>query len=337
MIVSTDPKFIFLHIPKTAGTSVEESLYDFHDFNYSDEPHLELLQYYDDMEKEEFDSFFKFTVIRNPFNLLYSTWTYYVKNNGIDIDFNSWIKWRYRENYGKYRHLSRKSDPNFRLSFYINRYPQTLWLVNREGDFIIDHTICFERVEEEMSNLFDKLKLGDMYLPHENKSSFDDQVRYIEYYNEESIEIVKEEFKIDFDLFGYDEHQDEPVGGIWGSSFEGKKLSNFGYGVPKGIKLNIGTLPYGPQDIIHRYFGGRDKKDLFAEFTHNVLVRRKNSLMNDITNIEYGINKLQNRMKEQKLNDEQISDTISNILRLQERRMVYEQMVKQIIEKLESF
>jgi hypothetical protein len=81
MIVSTNPKFIFLHIPKTAGTSIEEALYEFHDFDYSDDVHIDLMNYYDELPRKEFESFYKFTVIRNPFNLLYSTWAYYVRDS----------------------------------------------------------------------------------------------------------------------------------------------------------------------------------------------------------------------------------------------------------------
>ena len=338
MIISTNPKFIFLHIPKTAGTSVEESLYDYHDFDFNDDPHLELLYYYDDMTKEEFESFYKFTVIRNPFTLLYSTWVYYVKQNEIDIEFNDWIKWRYTENYGKYKHMVKDNDPgNFRLSYYINRYPQTMWLVNRKGDFIIDHTLCFERLENDLSIIFDKLKLGDMYLPHANKSAYFNTKRYIEYYNEESIEIVKREFKIDFELFGYSDTQEEPIGGLWGENIKGKSLNEFGFNLPQGVILNVGQLPYGPHDIIYRYFGDKDRESSLEEFTTNRLFQRRTSLQSDISSLDEGIQKLEQELEHNEdITDEEVYNIISNITRMTERQLVYRQKVIEINRKLKE-
>lgn len=334
MIVSTKPKFIFLHIPKTAGTSVEESLYDYHDFDYNDDPHLELLQFYDDMTREEYDEFYKFTVIRNPFTLLYSTWAYYVRGNGIDIEFNDWIKWRHRDPVSKYKGLV-DDNGNFRLTYYMNRYPQTFWLVNHDGEFIIDRTICFENLEEDLGEVFDKLKLGEMYLPHNNKTSNDDR-RYIDYYDEESIEIVKKEFKIDFDLFGYSSEKDEPTGGNWGESFKGKSLNDFGFIIPDGVKLNVGNLPYGPHDVIHRYFADRNKEDEFKEFTEYRATRRLASLQGDIMNIQQGIQNLNVTLENEEITDEEIKNVISTITRLTERELVYKQKVIEIRRKLKS-
>jgi hypothetical protein len=337
MIISTNPKFIFLHIPKTAGTSVEESLYDFHDFDYNDDPHMELLQFYDDMTREEYDEFYKFTVIRNPFTLLYSTWAYYVRNNGIKIDFNDWIKWRYREPVSKYKGLvNDNNNGNFRLTYYMNRYPQTFWLVNHDGEFIIDHTIRFENLEEELGEVFEKLGLGEMYLPHANKTANDDNRRYIKYYDEESIEIVKKEFKIDFELFGYSLEQDESVGGNWGDSFKGKSLGDFGFHIPDGVKLNVGSLPYGPHDIIHRYFADRNRDEDFKEFTKYRASRRLSSLESDISNIKDGIERLQEKLQDKNITDDEVNSVISHITRLTERDLVYKQKVIEIRRKLKS-
>jgi len=337
MIISTNPKFIFLHIPKTAGTSVEESLYDFHDFDYNDDPHMELLQYYDDMTKEEYDQFFKFTVIRNPFNLLYSTWAYYVRNNGINIEFNEWIKWRHREPVSKYKGLvDDNNNGNFRLTYYMNRYPQTFWLVNHDGKFIIDHTLCFENLEEELGEVFKRLNLGEMYLPHANKTFNDDGKRYIEYYDDESIEIVKKEFKIDFDLFGYSDEKDGPTGGNWGDSVKGKSLNDFGFHIPDGVKLNVGNLPYGPHDIIHRYYGDRNKEDEFKEFTKYRASRRLSSLESDISSIKDGIKDLHERLSDENISDNEVKDIITQITRLTERDLVYSQMAIELRRKLKS-
>lgn len=332
MIVSTDPKFIFLHIPKTAGTSIEESLYEYHDIDYSDDPHHEMLSYYDEMTKEEYDSFFKFTVIRNPFNLLYSTWAYYVKQNEFDIDFNEWIKWRFTQNYRKYKHLSidhPAGESNLRITYYMNRYPQTFWLVNHEGDFILDHLVCFEHLSDDMKEVYEKLGLSDFYLPHANKNH-DDGSKYIDKYTQESIDIVKEHFKIDLDLFGYSEHQDEPDGGIWKGQIKDKSLSDFDYDFPKGIKLNVGQLPYGPHDVIYRYYGEKTKEDALKEYTTRNLERRLSSLNSDIFNIDNSIRSIEHMLETEEMGMSEVNSLMSDIMGLKEREMVYKRKIYEI-------
>ena len=94
MVLSTNPPFLFIHIPKTAGTSVEEALFDYQDFNYMNEPHPIVAQYKTYLSKEMFESLFKFSFVRNPWSLQVSTYKYYVVSNNIDITFEEYIKWK---------------------------------------------------------------------------------------------------------------------------------------------------------------------------------------------------------------------------------------------------
>jgi hypothetical protein len=336
MIVSTDHKFIFLHIPKTAGTSIEESLYEYHNIDFSDDPHHEMLSYYDNMSKEEYDSFFKFTVIRNPFNLLYSTWAYYVKQNEFDIDFNDWVKWRYKEHYTKYKHLSDNhpaGESNLRITYYMNRHPQTFWLTDHDGNFIVDHLVCFENLSEDMGEIADKLKLEDFYLPHANKGQTYGS-KYLDKYTQESIDIVKEQFKIDLDLFGYSELQDQPEGGLWKGQIKGKSLNDFGYNIPKGVKLNVGQLPYGSNDVIFRYYGDKSREEHLHEFTHRNLNRRLHSLHMDVNSVTDNILLLESRLEEEVLTNEEVRSLMGDILSLREREMVYKRKIYDITKLL---
>jgi len=338
MIISTNPRFIFLHIPKTAGTSMEEALYDYHNYDYADDPHIELTHYYDYMSKDEFNSFYKFTVIRNPFNLLYSTWNYYVTNSNVDIEFNEWMKWRYDGSISDMEH--RTEDPrdgNFRLLFFINRYPQTFWTVNRHGEFIIDRFLCFENIDKDTKELSDKLGLEEILLPKTNVNRPNDN-RYIEYYNEESIEIVKKVFKIDLELFGYSEFQDEPVGGLWGENARGKKLSDFGFVIPEGVTLNVGPLPYGNHDIINRYFDNQNKEEVIKSESIYRTHRRLETLNLGLGNIKSHISFLNTELEERHdLTNEEISEMMRKVLDLTERELVYSRKIMELNKKLEDF
>lgn len=340
MIVSTNPKFIFLHIPKTAGTSIEEALYEFHDFEYSDDVHIELMNYYDELPRKEFESFYKFTVIRNPFNLLYSTWAYYVRNDNIPIEFNEWIKWRYHGSFSDMKdRVESGHEGNLRSGYFINRYPQTLWCVNREGDFIVNHFISFCELEKGFKEVVNHLNLGDIYLTHTNRNNKDTGIRYMSFYNEESIDIVKEVFKIDFEIFGYNEYQDNSVGGMWGQIKEKKNLSDFGFKLPKGIPLNVGPLPYGSHEVIKRYYSiEQDRDTLYKEFNINNINRRIESLSYNINSIDETIRSYElELMENDEISDEVIAERIKMILELKERELTYRKKTNELKKKLKNF
>ena len=68
-MVNHDKKFIFLHIPKCAGTSIGRELYAKFD---KDKVYEGFKIHHDDLDEKILDEYFVFTIIRNPWDRLFS-------------------------------------------------------------------------------------------------------------------------------------------------------------------------------------------------------------------------------------------------------------------------
>lgn len=68
MPVCRTRKLLFIHIPKNAGTSITKSL------EMENQGHVAALHYKRNLE--DFDEFFKFTVIRNPWDRVVSCYEF---------------------------------------------------------------------------------------------------------------------------------------------------------------------------------------------------------------------------------------------------------------------
>lgn len=62
-------KVIFVHIPKCAGTSIAHTLYGTHTWHWKSSE----LRF---INRQKFDSYFRFSIVRNPWDRLYSTYKY---------------------------------------------------------------------------------------------------------------------------------------------------------------------------------------------------------------------------------------------------------------------
>ena len=106
-------KCIFIHITKTAGTSVAKSLFNYLPYHYT------AIDYRVIYGRKTFDEYFKFAFVRNPWDRLYSAYRYlksggwnnddelWTKQNLADIDsFASFVKqWLNKENIMKHKHF----------------------------------------------------------------------------------------------------------------------------------------------------------------------------------------------------------------------------------------
>ena len=170
-------KTIFVHIPKNAGTSIEE-YFGNESVRIQPSKHADIHEIKTGF-KNSYNNYKKFTIIRNPYSKMVS-WYFYLKRNLGEnynvIEFNEWVK-----DPRKFWHAN---DP---ISFL---KPQCDW---------IDETVeivKFENLNKDLSKFFNR----EINLPIKNKSNHN---HYLEYYNKESLNIIYDRYKKDFEKFNY--------------------------------------------------------------------------------------------------------------------------------------
>ena len=176
-MIIEEHKVIFIHIPKNAGTSVEECFGN-NSFRIQPNKHDNIYE----IKKRflnSYNNYRKFTIIRNPYDKMVS-WYFYLKRNlGEEhevLEFNKWIK-----DPLKFWHTD---DPIYFLN------PQHTWV----DDSVV--VIKYENLNEELNEFFGK----DIDLPVVNKSNHD---HYLKYYSKESLDIIYDRYKEDFEKYNY--------------------------------------------------------------------------------------------------------------------------------------
>lgn len=185
-------KAIFIHVPKTGGTSIKEAL-----FNSKCGGHLTLDSYALIMSAEKLSSYFKFCFVRNPWDRLVSSYTYLAQggNNRRDrmfydtciskfSGFEDFVRnWLNRENIFQYVHF----------------LPQTKFVVHRYGLVKPDLVARYEHLEAEYRNIAARFGIS-VRLPHSNKSKRTD---FRNYYSDKTREIVASVYSSDIHHLGY--------------------------------------------------------------------------------------------------------------------------------------
>ena len=184
--IKKSDNFVFIHINKTGGSSIENAL-------KIPFEHKTALEKIEEIGLRNWNKSLSFTVIRNPWDKVVSHFLYRVKRNISDlqtnpIDFTEWVK----RSYGVQDPFYFKNPKMF--------MPQTNWISDENGQIIVDEIIHFERLECEFKDIL--VKLGKQAtLPHLKKSN---RLAYEQYYDEESKIIVEDWFEQDIRRFGYE-------------------------------------------------------------------------------------------------------------------------------------
>ncbi len=198
-------KYIFIHIPKNAGESIEKALGGY--MNRSKLcwiekgfplQHLTASQIKARAGEEKFDNYFKFSFVRNPFSKCLSEY-FWEKNTwmtlGTTLGFKQWVK-------TKLKKLIKNSEKrDIPIEKKMHNLPQYKFIYNDEGESMVDWIGRFENVVNDFNVACNKIGIPNRQLPHENKAN---HKHYTEYYDTESREIVAEQYAKDIEYFGYE-------------------------------------------------------------------------------------------------------------------------------------
>lgn len=204
-MISHEKRCIFVHIPKTGGTSIEDVIWPgeraeadlwmgfvrpmWNKYQTGGLQHLLASQIREEVGAETFDSYFRFAVVRNPWDKAVSQFLFMRKRE----DLRAFAGMRKRDNLAKYLSLIRKKE-------HVQWAPQMRFLLDGNGEQIVDHVARFERLEAECRAIFRRLDIGPAELPHRKKT---ERAPYQDYYNAETREMVADMYKDDIALLGY--------------------------------------------------------------------------------------------------------------------------------------
>ena len=112
-----------------------------------------------------------------------------------DLDFNSWVKYIYSDEYKKLKLMAQGTLNNVRY-----HYGNSIdWIKDRNSIIMDCKVIRFENIETELKYFFNELG----YEINISKNNSTSHKPYQNYYNEESKKLVEKNFNKDINIFNY--------------------------------------------------------------------------------------------------------------------------------------
>lgn len=186
-----DHHCIFIHITKTAGTSVAKSLFNYLPYHYT------AIDYRVIYGTRTYDRYFKFAFVRNPWDRLYSAYRYF-KAGGWNDDDKTWAR----------LHLAPYKDFNSfvqqwltpeNIKKHIHFKPQCEFICDSENNIIIDYLAYFETIDDDFDAIAARLGIDTQLGQHNTNPA----VSYTTVYEEKSAQIVAQLYADDIIMFGY--------------------------------------------------------------------------------------------------------------------------------------
>ncbi len=169
-IVNPTYGFIFVHVPKTGGTSVKDHLFSYEqgtgiciqrtrdaeqlraNSGIALNKHSTAVQIRDAIGRRQFDAYFKFSITRNPFSRTVSIYQF------LKYNFRLWPNSSIMDTF--------ETLEQFVTSRFFRRpgpggifEPQSRWLTDEEGDTCLNFIGRYETLDMDMAYIREELKL----------------------------------------------------------------------------------------------------------------------------------------------------------------------------------
>ena len=215
----TEHKTAFIHIPKTGGTSIEHTLQRV--WGSAPERHYNVRQMQEVLENEDIDEYKIFTVIRNPFDRIISTWRWWAYHNDGHYSIPYLKQFtvprtplkEYVLMLKEYFEGDKTDDDNpSKITVDSEKAPLTVshiekldwWLTKHDGGLVKCDFLRFEDLSNEWRRYGKQLKIKHP-LPHKNGSGLipitSDRKKL---YDDETYKIISEIYKDEIEMFNYE-------------------------------------------------------------------------------------------------------------------------------------
>lgn len=218
MIISDDPRFIFVHVPKTAGDSVTRALAPYakplkrtlwkslrRRLPLKDRVDTIYLRKHDPasraiarLGRDVWDSYRSFAVVRNPFDHAVSHYEFMkqfripsVAQKIAGMSFSEYLDYRAKL-------------PFWNDTFFARLPNQSYFVADASGGLAVNRLVRFEELATDFPAACREIGIEDVSLPHINKTKSKSEKRpFQSYYDDTSIRQVQKLYADDFRLFGY--------------------------------------------------------------------------------------------------------------------------------------
>ncbi|MBL4766644.1 MAG: sulfotransferase family 2 domain-containing protein [Rhodobacteraceae bacterium] len=213
-MISHAHKTVFVHIPKTAGQSIEMVFLRDLGLTWKERSVLHMLRNKDPekgpkqlghlyaseyvrcghISQDNFAKYTKFTVVRHPYDRVISEYRYRVmtrirRNNPRDevLDFDAFIR---RDADGEFTDMAR------------HLVPQTRYIFDKNGQCLVDRILRFETLSQDIGSLFIQLFGSARALPYRNKSRAEYGLTP-DNLTQEQKQVLQVRYRRDFEAFNY--------------------------------------------------------------------------------------------------------------------------------------
>tara|TARA_B100002019_G_scaffold232553_1_gene206425 strand:- start:2871 stop:3542 length:672 start_codon:yes stop_codon:yes gene_type:complete len=218
-MINHEIKCIFIHIPRTGGSSIStainqrkkkgERFDSIRNVKEKNKIHYTISQAKKTFGEDIYNEYLTFSFVRNPWDRLVSQYKWRIAKNENDVKnktFKEWVVWRHK-NWLNWLVNPRKI---IRGVPQIGHRERAIMLTksfdeiydNINNKVLVDFVGRYENIVTDIKKLCKKLNINEeIVLPHKHNTK--NSKHYTEYYDEDTINIVKEFYANDINILGY--------------------------------------------------------------------------------------------------------------------------------------